>query len=165
MHISIKQWVFFVKNFGTFCLKDSFWCSCLCSIILSTLMLCILDTAPYLNNGTLKIEWKKYYNFFFIVTGTAKRRLHKPVNGVYPTDIQDSAESAWTQWGREDVSIRFTQVWILQFLVQEVKVQFHLIRRKRLCQDQEWHVHLFIKLLLILTVFLICVFNEERFFL
>lgn len=39
MHISIKQWVFFLKNFGTFCLKDSFWCSCLCSIILSTLML------------------------------------------------------------------------------------------------------------------------------
>lgn len=102
---------------------------------------------------------KRLQKWFFFFSGTAKRRLHKPVNCVYPTYIQDSAESAWTQWGRKDVSIRFTQVWILQFLVQKVKVQFHIISRKWLCQDQEWQVPLFVKLFLILTAHLfICIF-------
>lgn len=134
------------------------------SIIFLNYVVMCFRLCNYLSNGILENSAKIIVLLFFF-SGTAKRRLHKPVNSVNPTDIQDSAKSAGTQWGREDVSIRFTQVWILQFLVQEVKVQFHLIRRKRLCQDQEWHVHLFIKLLLILTEFLIFVFNEERFYL
>lgn len=119
-------------------------------LFISIILLCTSDFALSFSCGTYNNTTKMIFQF----SGTAKRRLHKPVDCVYPTNIQDSAESAWAQWGRKDVSIRFTQVWILQFLVQEVKVQLHLISRKWLCKDQEWQVHFSIKLFLILTFYL-----------